>query len=272
MSRTSLINSRRTRALRDRPAYDTRLLPSPFPPGDGRSIDSPRHTCLPGLPRGCAPSSGRLAPAMCEGLYPDFVGSPEGIAPRDYSAVSPLGDSHSPRDGKESALPSLRMMERFPHTDRPQGDTPSRPADLRVWRSLAPRPLRPGHGPSIAYTPFPSFPTPIGNLWVGVPLALSVVEGSQERNGAVLQPPTNAPHTVIPMPCEESGVVSCSLSPVMKLEGAVGAGAPTAPSVFLSPSPLKALRERGTKGERVPLWGWGYPLSVGATGGSPSPL
>ena len=40
--------------------------------------------------------------------------------------------------------------------------------------------------------------------------------------------------------------------PVLKLEGAVGAGAPTAPSVFPSPSPLKALRERGIKGERVP--------------------
>ena len=40
--------------------------------------------------------------------------------------------------------------------------------------------------------------------------------------------------------------------PVLKLEGAVGAGAPTAPSVFPSPSPLKALRERGIKGVRVP--------------------
>ena len=53
-----------------------------------------------------------------------------------------------------------------------------------------------------------------------------------------------------------------SLPTSTKLEGAVGAGAPTAPSVLLSPSPLKtlracpesleALRERGIKGERVP--------------------
>ena len=157
MSRTGLHRPRPTRALRERPATDTRLLlPSPFPPGDGRSIDSPRHTCLSGLPRGCAPLMGRLAPAMREGLFPDTVGSPEGIAPRDYSPVSRLGDPLSPGDGKESALPSLRMVERFPHTDRPQRDTPSSPADSRDWRRLAPRPLRPRHGPSIAYPPIPN--------------------------------------------------------------------------------------------------------------------
>ena len=37
-----------------------------------------------------------------------------------------------------------------------------------------------------------------------------------------------------------------------ELEAEVGALAPTSASVLLSPSPLKALRERGTKGERVP--------------------
>ena len=41
--------------------------------------------------------------------------------------------------------------------------------------------------------------------------------------------------------------------PSIELEAEVGAGAPTSASVLLSPSPLKALRERGTKGVRVPF-------------------
>ena len=45
--------------------------------------------------------------------------------------------------------------------------------------------------------------------------------------------------------------------PSTELEGDVGADAPTSPSVLISPSPLKALRERGIKGVRVPRWGWG---------------
>ncbi len=40
--------------------------------------------------------------------------------------------------------------------------------------------------------------------------------------------------------------------PSNELEAEVGALAPTSASVLLSPSPLKALRERGIKGERVP--------------------
>ena len=197
MSRNSLHRPRRPRAVWDRPAHGTRLLPIPFPDtvspihppsGDGRSIDSTRHTSSRGHSRGYAPFQGHTAPATRQGLWPDFVGSPEAIAPRVYSPVAslgtplshgdgkevtpdplrtvesvwgsyplldspvfPLGDSPSPRDGRGSALPSLRLVERFPHTDRLQRATPSRPVPSRVWRRLVPRPVRPGHGPSIAY-------------------------------------------------------------------------------------------------------------------------
>ena len=77
-----------------------------------------------------------------------------------------------------------------------------------------------------------------------------------------LRPAT--PLTVIPMPREESRI--CPLTPFIsspfplpstELEAEVGAKAPTSASVLLSPSPLKALRERGIKGVRVPLWGRG---------------
>ncbi len=47
---------------------------------------------------------------------------------------------------------------------------------------------------------------------------------------------------------------------------------PTSTKLEGSTCPESLEGERGIKGERVPLWGWGYPLSVGATGGSPSPL
>ena len=206
MSRIALTRPRRNRAVWDRPAHDTRLLPTLFPDtvspsyptsGDGRSIDSTRHTYLLGYSRVYAPFMGRPAPAMCKGLCPDFVGSPEAIAPRVYSPVAslgtplshgdgkedapdplrtvesvwglppfldspvfPLGESPSPRDGSGSALPSLRLVERFPHTDRPQRATPSRPVPSRVWRRLAPHPTRLGHGPSIAYPSLLPFQCP----------------------------------------------------------------------------------------------------------------
>ncbi len=191
MRRNSLISSRRTRALRDRPATDTRLSPTPFPTRrwkvhrlyaanlSSRSLLRLRHL------------RGVLTPGHRPGGRPDTLGSPEANAPRldslvaslgtplshgdgmedtpdplrrvgsvwgsypfQDSPVFPLGDPCSPRDGREFALPSLRMVERLPHTDR--SGLPSSLADLRIWRSLAPQPLRLGHGSSIA-SPSPSF-------------------------------------------------------------------------------------------------------------------
>ena len=155
MSRTSLHRPRRNRAVCHRPAAGTRLLPNPFPPGDGRSIDSTRHTHLLGHSRGYAPFLGRPAPAIREGLYPGTVGFPEAVAPRVYSPVASLGTPSSHGDGKEVTPDPLRMVERFPHTDRPE--VPFRPVPSRVWRRLAPQPTRPRHGPSIAF-PSPGEP------------------------------------------------------------------------------------------------------------------
>ena len=192
MRRTSLISSRRTRALRERPATDTRLLPLPFPtrrwkvhrplparpPTGGLSqpmlrpaSGAPRHPRGPLCPRPRRKTCGKpMAPRTNSPVAPlgtplshgdgmedtpdplRTVESVWGPYPFPDSPDLPLGDSCSLRDGRESALPSLRMVERFPHTDRLQRETPSSPVDMRVWRGLASQPLRPGHGPSIAYT------------------------------------------------------------------------------------------------------------------------
>ena len=136
MSRNSLHRPRRNRAVWDCSATGTRLLPNPSPttvspgyplPGDGRSIDSSRHTLLYGHSRVSALSERRSAPATAtgarEGLWPDNVGFPEAIAPRVYSTVARPGEHISPGDGSEDALPLLRMAERkwdlFPLPDSP---------------------------------------------------------------------------------------------------------------------------------------------------------
>ena len=194
MNRTSLHRPRLSRTASRHPATDTRLLPSPFPtrrwkvhrplparpPTGGLSqpmlrpaSGAPRHPRGPLSPRPRRKTCGKpMAPRTYSSVAPlgtslsygdgmedtpdplRTVESVWGSTPFQDSPVFPLGDTRSPRDGRESALPSLRMIERFPHTDRPE--LPSSPADSRDWRSLAPRPLRPGHGPSIAYTPFPT--------------------------------------------------------------------------------------------------------------------
>ena len=284
MSRTSLISNRRRRAACLRPATDTRLLPMPFPdtvsashptPGDGRSIDSTRHTSSRGHSRGYAPFQGHTAPAKRQGLWPDTVGSPEAIAPRVYSPVAslgtplshgggkevtpdplrtvesvwgsyplldspvfPLGESPSPRDGRGSALPYLRLVERFPHTDRHELSSP--PVPSRVWRRLALRPVRPGQGPSIAC---PSLPTNTCHPTTQPPFTVSF--RCPARNLGRGSYPFYLP--VIPTP---SLSVIPSLLPSTEL-------APASASVLISPSTLKALRERGIQGVRVPLRGRG---------------
>ena len=180
MSRNSLHRPRRNRAVWDCSATGTRLLPNPSPttvspgyplPGDGRSIDSSRHTLLYGHSRVSALSERRSAPATAtgarEGLWPDNVGFPEAIAPRVYSTVARPGEHISPGDGSEDALPLLRMAERkwdlFPLPDSPVvslGDSLSTQRRGRVRASIPPNgrarsvhghaqpngPARPVHG------------------------------------------------------------------------------------------------------------------------------
>ena len=126
MSRTGLHRPRRNRAVWDRTATGTRLLQSSSSytvspgiplPGDGRSIDSTRHTLLYGHSRDCAHTLWRTTPAHSTGEAdrPYYTGlSPGAIAPPAHSPVAYLGVLPSPSDGREDALPPpLRLAERM---------------------------------------------------------------------------------------------------------------------------------------------------------------
>ena len=71
----------------------------------------------------------------------------------------------------------------------------------------------------------------------------------QHRRASRVQWGRSLPPSLIPVPRHRN---PSSSSPSTKLEAYACASAQAYASVFFSPSPLKALRERGTKGERVP--------------------
>ena len=132
MSRTSLHRPRRPRAVWDRPATGTRLLPksssftvSPSNPlsGDGRSIDYSRHAPAKGPCRFDAPSSGRLRLAVLP-FDEDSCASTNA----QYGAFVPICDPTG------SISPSPSAVERCRGTDLPHSETPSSSASL------------PGHG------------------------------------------------------------------------------------------------------------------------------
>ena len=185
MSRTSLTRPRRNRAVWDRPATGTRLLPNPFPTtvspavplsADGRSTDFTRQTPLQGLCRYSAPSYGRFGLAdftLAEDIPASFDAFARALEPlhgsttRSHPSI-PFG---APRH--RVVTPSLSSVERCYRTDMPHTETPSNLARLlrHVWgfRRLAAdvqHPLRRtigvgagvvvflrnSHGPSIAST------------------------------------------------------------------------------------------------------------------------
>ena len=147
MSRTSLHRPRRPRAVWDRPATGTRLLPYPFPStiphlnthykrcpkahrlrlrsdqslslpvyvtGYGRSPDIVRLALSKGNCRIGAPLTGRSGSALGASKEPKYPGLRlRAITPlQDYTVV-PLGDPLSPGDGSQSPLPPpLRVAER----------------------------------------------------------------------------------------------------------------------------------------------------------------
>ena len=97
MSRTGLHRPRRNRAVWDRPANGTRLLQSSSSytvspgiplPGDGRSIDSTRHTLFYGHSRDCAHTLRRTTPAHSTGEAdrPYYTG----LLPGGHCAPGPL--------------------------------------------------------------------------------------------------------------------------------------------------------------------------------------
>ena len=112
--------------------------PSPQPSGDGRSIDSTRHTLFYGHSRDCAHTLRRTTPAYPTGEAdrPHYTGlSPGAIAPPAHSPVAYLGVLPLPSDGSEDALPPpLRLAERMwdliPFLDSPvvPSEIPTHPA------------------------------------------------------------------------------------------------------------------------------------------------
>ena len=193
MSRTSLTRPRLNRAVWDRTATDTRLLPRsrrsasgglPYTmslgnplPGDGSSIDYVRHTPSQGHCRTGAPLTGRSGFAHGEFKEPAFAGL-------RLRVVVPLQDPNavtirvipSAHGSIGSVLPSLSSVERCCRTDKPHTETTSNLTRLlrHVWGYSriavdVNHPLRriigidagvvvlllKSHGPSIASLSFP---------------------------------------------------------------------------------------------------------------------
>ncbi len=209
-------------------------------------------------------------------------------APYMDSTVVTIGKFRSMNGGHGSPLPSPRVVEHFRWSRLPQSESFSRLVHTlsEVWgcRRVDADVDRPqGRTPRIGTGVADILRKPSGTFHPLSRFAMSSRGPARDLKRPSQDMAFTADH---PHPTSGSvrGTASRSLekwagmrlmpSPPTstKLEGCTCALAQVHPSVLLSPSPLKALRERGIKGERVPLWGWGYPLSVGATGGSPSPL
>ena len=319
MSRNSLISSRRTLALRERPATDTRLLPNPFPhpnthykrcpkaqrlslgsdqspprpqyclvpvTGNGRFLNSNRLALLRGQHRRIsAPVPGRIYVA---GI--DLAGESEqpgdvrlqGFKPTQDSTVVTIGELQMLDDGFGSRLPALTVVEHHWWTGKPHTETFSGLVHLlkNVWgcrRVVVDATgigagvaafLRKNIGPSIVVpftftAPTICTPTPIGNPSPGTGSRGGVLPPLPPRErGEVRVITSPACRAVItnqrPTHCHSDaprGIWGGALPPLPSTK--LGAGNCTKVQlpalVFVSPSPLKTLRERGIKGVRVPL-------------------
>ena len=157
MSRISLHRPRRNRAVWDRPATGTRLLPCPFPPtiplhiphykrcpkahrlrlssdqslspsvyvtGNGRSPDKTRHALSKGSCQVRAALTRRTTLALSGGAHEHGVKLlARAIVPRDSTVVA-FGEAMPHGDGTGATPPYLRMSghfwwSRLPHTEIP---------------------------------------------------------------------------------------------------------------------------------------------------------
>ena len=159
MSRNSLIRPRRPRAVSDRPAPATRLLPTPYPltlppnpyyqryveaerlrlgsdhplflsqycltpvSDDGRFLDSTRQALLQGNHcRDNAPRTGRVYVAgidLAGESEQPAIGGTRAIEPSRDSTVVTIGELRSLDDGLGSKLPSISVVEHYWWTGKP---------------------------------------------------------------------------------------------------------------------------------------------------------
>ena len=205
---------RHTRAVWNRPAPDTRLLPSPsfntvslgFPlPSDGRSFDCRRHSPSKGLCRYIAPSSGRLLLAdftLAEDISASFDAFARALVPLSGSTTRcnwrfPFGP---PRH--RVVMPSHAAVERCRRTDNPHPETPSTSVCLlrHAWgyrRTAADATsvgagvvvfLLTSPGPSIASPSFAPFPGSARNLGLAHS-PISALPATQPKSGGEAPPP-----------------------------------------------------------------------------------
>ena len=157
MSRMAHTSARRHRAVWDRPAHGTRLLPHPFPPivplhtphykrcpkaqclslrsdqslslpvhvtGYGRSLDKNRHALSKGQCQVHATLTRRNTLALSgDAIEHGVMLLPRAIVPRDSTVVA-FGELIPLSDGSESTLTFLRVVghfwwSRLPHTEIP---------------------------------------------------------------------------------------------------------------------------------------------------------
>ena len=235
MNRTGLISNCRHRAVWDRPAPDTRLLPwpKPVPVSLGRPIDPLRMTLIASAPSWpTCPSRPRAADArvpsprmITHGSHPQRACPTTvdacGIAPRmtsrsvpfgveaDACGIAPRMTSRSAPSGVEADACGIapRMNSRSAPSGVEAdacGTTPRMTSRVPTLRAAA----RAAEGAlaTLILTPSPSispFASPSRNgdrliaLDCSIPLALSGVEGTQERNGGGVSPLPPTPHIML---------------------------------------------------------------------------
>ena len=168
MSRMAHTSARRHRAVWDRPAHGTRLLPHPFPPnrppshphykrcpkaqclslrsdqslslpvhvtGYGRSLDKNRHALSKGPCQVRAALSRRTILALSGDAHEHGVKPlPRAIVPRDSTVVA-FGELIPLSDGSESTLTFLRVVGHFWWSRLPHTEIPSRLPHIlsEVW-------------------------------------------------------------------------------------------------------------------------------------------
>ena len=250
------------------------------------SGDAPEHGVIV-LPRAIAPPWASAPFSDSPGV--DLAGQSEQSydvrlktnAPFKDSTVVTTGELRSTNGGHGSTLPSLRMVEHFwwtglPHTENFSGlvHIPSevRGKDSTVVTTGELPTTNAGHG-----SPLPSLGMVEHFWWSRLPHSEtssrlfhipSEVRGCRRVVADVKRPQGRTPRIVTgvagimrnrPGPSTPIPFFSVipSLLPSNELEAEAGAKAPASASVLISPSPLKALRERGIKGVRVPLRGRG---------------